>query len=149
MNVSYLYIFHRAVKGNAWSKRKQNAVCRILPSCAKLRLLWQPESGPVPVAMVERDWVMTLLVRQQNVSAISSPGCDSAGNIYYQCKAELFLPSAWVCDLYYLWVSGHWIHFVRVVYRCREWTQRVTIRTGKLSHGGKNGTLLSDWFNLR
>lgn len=38
---------------------------------------------------------MTLLVRQQNVSAISSPGCDSAGNIYYQCKAELFLPSAW------------------------------------------------------
>lgn len=38
-------------------REKGNAACRILqpPVCAKLKLLWQPESGPIPVAMVERD----------------------------------------------------------------------------------------------
>ncbi len=52
-------------------------MCRILPFCAKLRLLWQPEFGPIPVAMVEKDRVMTF-IRQQNASAILSPGYDSA-----------------------------------------------------------------------
>lgn len=62
-------------------------MCRILSFCAKLRLLWQPESGPIPVAMVEKDRVMTF-IRQQNASAILS---DSGGNIYYKWKAEEFL----------------------------------------------------------
>lgn len=41
--------------GNAWGMRNDNAACHILPFCAKLKLLWQPESGPTPVAMVEKD----------------------------------------------------------------------------------------------
>lgn len=35
-------------------ERIQNSVCCISSICAKLGLLWQPESGPVPVAMVEK-----------------------------------------------------------------------------------------------
>lgn len=58
-------------------REKEDAMCCILPVCAKLKLLWQPESGPVPVAMDEKDGVMTLPMRQQDVFAISSSGCDS------------------------------------------------------------------------
>lgn len=84
--------------GDARGERKQNAMCRILPLCAKLRLLWQPESGPIPVAMVEEDRVMTWFIRQQNASAILSTRCDSGGNIYYKWKAEEFLIAFLVYD---------------------------------------------------
>ena len=72
-------------------------MCRILSFCAKLRLLWQPQSGPIPVAMVEKDGVMTF-IRQQNVSAILSSGCDSGGNIFYKWKAVEFLIDVLSCD---------------------------------------------------
>lgn len=68
------------------------------PLVCKLRLLWQPESGPIPVAMVEKDRVMTLFIRQQNASAILSTRCDSGGNIYYKWKADKFLIDILVCD---------------------------------------------------
>lgn len=86
-----------AVTGTAWGNRKQNAMCCILLSWAKLLLLWQPESGPIPVAMVEEDRVVTLFIRQQNASAILSSGC---GNIYYKWKAEEFLIDICFCDQY-------------------------------------------------
>lgn len=90
-------------------------MCRILPVSAKLRLLWQPESGPIPVAMVEKDRVMTF-IRQQNASAILSPECDSGGNIYYKWKAEEFLIDILDCDYYYLYISIH-MESVSVMYR--------------------------------
>lgn len=36
-------------------KGTQRAASSNPPVCAKLKLLWQPKSGPIPVAMVERD----------------------------------------------------------------------------------------------
>lgn len=69
------------------TREKRTQCAASLPFCAKLKLLWQPESGPIPVAMVEEDGVMTLFMRQQNTSAISRPGCDCDRNIYYKWKS--------------------------------------------------------------
>ncbi len=85
--------------------------------CAKLRLLWQPESGPIPVAMVEKDRVMTF-IRQQNASAILSPGCDSGGNICYKWKVEEFLIGMLVCDYFHTSVLAL-ILVVSEMYRCK------------------------------
>lgn len=61
---------------NARDERKEDEMCCILHVCAQFELLWQPESGPIPVAMDEKDRMMTLLMRQQDAFAISSSGCD-------------------------------------------------------------------------
>lgn len=57
--------------------------------------------------MVEKDRVMTLFIKQQNVSAILSPGCEAGGNIYYNWKAEEFLIEIWLFVYYYQCISVH------------------------------------------
>lgn len=49
-----IHTFDKIIICKAVGERIQNSVCFIFSICAKLGLLWQPESHPVPVAMVEK-----------------------------------------------------------------------------------------------
>lgn len=49
-----IHTFYKIIICKAVGERIQNSVCCIFFICAKLGLLWQPESHPVPVAMVEK-----------------------------------------------------------------------------------------------
>lgn len=65
----YIVCFYGAVIRIGRGERKRNIMCHILPLCAKLRLLWQPDFGPIPVAMVEKDGVVMMIIQQQNIPA--------------------------------------------------------------------------------
>lgn len=75
--------FYDIIIRKAGGKREQNSVCSV---CAKLRLLWQPESGPVPVAMAEDDWVMTF-IQHQEMFSILGVRRHSGGKVCHKWKA--------------------------------------------------------------
>lgn len=75
--------FYNIIIRKAGGKRIQNSVCSV---CAKLRLLWQPESGPVPVAMAEDDWVMTFIQHQEMFSILRVQR-HSGGKVCHKWKA--------------------------------------------------------------
>lgn len=65
-----IHAFYKTVTRKAEGDKRQNSVCCIFSICAKLGLLWQPESGPLPVAMVEKDRVMTFIQHQETFSIL-------------------------------------------------------------------------------
>lgn len=85
--------FYKIIIWKAGGKRMQNSVCSV---CAKLRLLWQPESGPVPVAMAEQDWVMTF-IQHQEMFSILRVRRHSGGNVGHKWKAVKAFIVKWTC----------------------------------------------------
>lgn len=76
-----IHTFYKITICKAVGERIQNSVCCIFSICAKLGLLWQPESHPVPVAMVEKAWEMTFVQHRETSSTLRVLR-HSSGNVF-------------------------------------------------------------------
>lgn len=81
---------------------------------------------------------MVTFIRQQNASAILSPGNNSGGNIYYKWNTEEFLIDILICDYYYPCIS------TRIDPACKIDVQvHKCIKLTEVSHAGRYGALLA------